>query len=78
MIAAAMNQHPERSNSILTSLQHRNDYITAPSEGGRDTIQGMSRPGGGGMSDPINFGLKNGRDGNSSGLRGPLDQTLNT
>ena len=76
MIAAAMNLHPERSNSILTSL-HRNDYITAPSEGGRDTIQGsIGRPGG--MSDPINFGLKNGRDMNSSGLRGPLDQTLNT
>ena len=30
------------------------------------------------MSDPINFGLNNGQGGDSSGLRGPLDRTLNT
>ena len=30
------------------------------------------------MSDPINFGLNNGRVGDSTGLKGPLDRTLNT
>ena len=57
------------------------------SEGGRETLMSYragANGNGGGMNEPINFGLKkNGAQGDenqmsSSGLRGPLDQTLNT
>ena len=67
----AVNQ--SNYNSIVTSINRAGDTIGLEK---RDTIVGS-----GGMSDPINFGLKKDGSGgpvDSSGLRGPGNQTLNT
>ena len=72
-----------RANQSMATSIHRAE-ISQPAMERRNTETTIQRDGAsgaaGGFSDPINFGLRNGNNNGiiSQGLRGPLDQTMNT